>query len=276
MKILVIIVSYKDERNLKECLASLDSCRSLPRTAMRGGNDKDIFDIYVHDNSSNNLGFAGGVNVALRFAQGKLRYDWIWLLNPDCTAEVKGILEDFIGFYGKKFDVWSPVVYDARGEIWFAGGKINRVTGECKHVREYRGNKGNKGDGSIETSWETEWVSGCSMFIKPRVFEKIGFFDEKFFLFYEDVDFCLRARAAGFKIGVAGIGGIGGIGGLGGLGSPRVIHKVSQSVNKLPNKYEIEMKSKFYLLKKHGDCFFPTAHLISKLRYLKHKLVKGI
>ena len=55
-----------------------------------------------------------------------------------------------------------------------------------------------------------------------------------------------------------------------------MIHKVSQSVDKLPNKYEIEMKSKFYLLRKHWKYFYPSAYLISKLRYLKHELVKGV
>jgi len=257
MKILVIIVSYKDEENLRECI---------------GGLKPFGFDVYVHDNSFRNLGFAGGVNAALRLAslaQGKLKYDWIWLLNPDCIVSVKGKLGEFKGIYGSdkgigdvEYDIFSPVVYDTEGKIWFAGGKINVFTGECEHIKisNSKNSKERKGD----RGWDTGWVSGCSMFIKPRVFENIGLFDEKFFLFYEDVDFCLRARQAGFRIGVVELDGL------------RMTHKVSPSVNKLSNKYEIEMKSKFYLLKKHRSYFYPTAHLISRIRYLKHKLVKGV
>jgi hypothetical protein len=251
MKILVIIVSYKDKGNLRECLRSLKSLG---------------LDVYVHDNSRNNLGFAAGVNAALHFAQSKQKYDWVWLLNPDCTVQVKGKLDEFIRVYGNKYDIFSPVVYDEHGKIWFAGGKINKWTGECTHSptinkKQLTLNKIQEKINKYKDikSWGTEWVSGCSMFVKPAVFEKIGFFDERFFLFYEDVDFCLRARSADFRIGTI-------------PDNLRVIHKVSQSVNKLPNKYTVEIKSKFYLLKKHWRYFFPTAYLISKLRYYKHKL----
>lgn len=49
---------------------------------------------------------------------------------------------------------------------------------------------------------ETDYATGSAMLVRREVFDRIGMFDERFFLVWEDVDFCLRARAAGFRIGV--------------------------------------------------------------------------
>lgn len=74
------------------------------------------------------------------------------------------------------------------------GGKINWLLGrtthlECSNVQMFECSK-------------IDYVSGCAMFIKTEVFKKIGLFNEKYFLYFEDVDFCLRARKAGFNLAV--------------------------------------------------------------------------
>ena len=63
-----------------------------------------------------------------------------------------------------------------------------------------------------------DFATGCCMLIKSDVFKKIGFFDEDYFLTYEDVDFCLRAKDAGFKIDY--------------IPSSIIYHKVAQSMGK--------------------------------------------
>ncbi len=254
MKILVIIVNYKDELNLRACLTSLDPDLDICVVDNSGQRTRklevDEFKNVKVISTGKNVGFAAGVNVVLRFARGKLKYDWVWLLNPDCI--VNGGLKEFMENYADKYDIFAPVIYDTKGKIWFAGGKINRWTGECCHKIN-----------------EVDWVSGCSMFISKKVFDAIGFFDEKFFLFYEDVDFCLRAKASGFRVGVIGKDNLEDEEELERL---KVIHNVSQSVKNLKDKYAIEMKSKFYLLKKHGEYFYPTAGLISWMRMVKHRM----
>jgi hypothetical protein len=51
-----------------------------------------------------------------------------------------------------------------------------------------------------ESPYGTEYLSGCGMLIKKDVFKKIGLFDERFFLYYEDADFSVRAKKAGFDL----------------------------------------------------------------------------
>ena len=47
-----------------------------------------------------------------------------------------------------------------------------------------------------------DYISGCAMCVKRKVFEKIGLFDERFFLYFEDADFCTRAKRNGYNITV--------------------------------------------------------------------------
>jgi len=59
------------------------------------------------------------------------------------------------------------------------------------------------GEVIVSSKWrKIDYISGCAMMIRRRVFEKIGLFDERYFLYFEDADFCLRAKKAGFRIAV--------------------------------------------------------------------------
>lgn len=135
-------------------------------------------------NSPNNKGYGSGLNLAIKktFQENP---EAILIVNNDIILEKTTIscLIDFIE--RKKVHIISPKILDSRGKIWFAGGEIdkNRFTA---------GHKAGKLD----------FLSGCCMLIKSEVFKKIGLFDEKFFMYYEDVDFCLRARKVGFKLAI--------------------------------------------------------------------------
>jgi len=92
-------------------------------------------------------------------------------------------------------DIVGPVIKFRRQERWIYdfGGKINWWLGRNKHIENYE---------LRITNYELDYVSGCAMLVWRRVFEKIGLFDERYFLYFEDADFCLRAKKAGFKIAV--------------------------------------------------------------------------
>ena len=157
-----------------------------------------------------NLGFAEGNNAGIKYAleQGA---DYIILLNNDTLVD-ENLVDRLVGVMEKdgKIGILGPKIYFAPGfefhkdrykrdeqgkVIWYAGGKIDWQNVYCSHkgVDEIDKNQ-------YEKEEETDFVSGCCMMIRKEVFEKIGFLDKKYFLYLEDVDFCLRAKKAKFKV----------------------------------------------------------------------------
>jgi len=171
---------------------------------------KDKFPKITFLESPKNLGFAGGNNIGIKKAL-KNKNDFILIINNDTildknllvslvkTAEVKkqsGIIAPKIYFapdHEFHHDRYQP---QERGKVlWYAGGLIDWQNIICSHrgVDEVD-------HGQYDMLSETDFASGCAILIKKEVFKKIGFFDEKYFLYLEDVDFCQRAKEAGFKI----------------------------------------------------------------------------
>jgi len=79
--------------------------------------------------------------------------------------------------------------------IWYAGGIIDWDNILAKHRGIDEVDRG-----QYEETSETPFATGCCMLIRKEVVEKIGLLDEKYFLYFEDVDYSLRAKKAGFKI----------------------------------------------------------------------------
>jgi len=157
-----------------------------------------------------NLGFAEGNNVGIKYAlQNKA--DYICLLNNDTRVDPNFLAELIktaesdknIGMVGGK--IYFEKGYEfhkdkyAKGElgkvIWYAGGIIdwNNVYASHRGVDEVD-------LGQYDTPAQTDFVNGCLMLVKREVFEKIGLFDPRYFLYFEDVDLSIRAKKAGFKL----------------------------------------------------------------------------
>lgn len=136
-----------------------------------------------------NLGFARAVNQGVRQAL-KNGADKVLLVNPD----VKISSQQILNLSKTDVDIVAPILSFSRHsqKIYDFGGKVNWLLGRTNHIETQTPNK---------TQAEViDYVSGACMLIDKRVFEKIGFFDERFFMYFEDVDFCLRAKKAGFKV----------------------------------------------------------------------------
>lgn len=160
--------------------------------------------------SKNNLGYAGGNNFAIKKIL-KYNYDYILLSNNDVLYH-PDFLENLIQVSQKQnLDIVGPKIYFAYGHeyhknryskkelgkvIWSVGGKIdwNNIIGENIGVDEVDNGQFDK----INTN--VDFISGCVMLIKTSVFKEIGLFDEKYFMYLEDADFCARAKNKGFKI----------------------------------------------------------------------------
>lgn len=155
-----------------------------------------------------NLGFTGGNNAGIRYALSR-HADFIWILNNDTFVD-KGVLSMVRTCKDRTVGICGSKIYFAPGHefhldrykegergrvIWFAGGIIdwNNMMASHRGVDETDHGQYNKRE-------DTPFITGCSMLIRSDVFEKIGEFDDRYFLYLEDLDFCIRARRAGFRL----------------------------------------------------------------------------
>lgn len=169
---------------------------------------------YIHLlESSENLGFAGGNNLAIRKASGK----YFFLLNNDTELD-PGFLEPIVELMESNPLIGlasSKLVYYSKPElVQFAGSKgINLYTGRGFAIGHLE-----KDRPAFDGVYRTQLAHGAAMMISRKVVEKIGLMADLFFLYYEETDFCERVKAAGFEIWYCGLS--------------KVYHKESMSVGK--------------------------------------------
>lgn len=147
-----------------------------------------------------NLGFAGGNNTGIRFAleQG---FSHILLLNNDTEVE-----PDFLGEMMRKFQrypeigVVQPLILFLQEpkKIWSAGGKWLPSFGRAVTL----GDRQPRAEYRVQRS-ELDWATGCCMLISREAILKAGLLNEQYFAYFEDVEWSLRFRAAGFRIHLA-------------------------------------------------------------------------
>lgn len=203
MKTFVIILHFGELSTTQACIESLYRVEKtafytvVVNNAKKKISEKDFGNkngLTVINNVTN-VGFAKGVNRGIQYAMSE-KADAIMLVNNDTTFK-QAILPGLLSHVGgKNVGIVAPAIhfYKKSVSLYDMGGKLNSRTGRTSHEEV---------TGIQDTSLRrVEYVSGCCTAIKSAVFEKIGYFDEHFFLYYEDVDFCLRARKAGYTIAV--------------------------------------------------------------------------
>jgi GT2 family glycosyltransferase len=144
-----------------------------------------------------NLGFAEGNNVAIRLALAE-GYRWIMLLNNDTTVAADAIAEllqplvddPTIGISS------GAIVYMGEPEtVWSAGGKIDRATGRVTTDWLDRPLSGLPSD-----SYAVDHVSGCAMVLRAKAIREAGLLDPRFFMYYEETEWCARIAASGYRV----------------------------------------------------------------------------
>lgn len=139
-----------------------------------------------------NLGYAGGNNVGLRRAIN-LRYDVIGVLNNDTIVRpgFLGSITDLIARSASPVVV-SPVIhYLGSDRIWFAGSQLDERRGIYVHAPLTE---------APSAPTESPSLTGCALFAERNVWEKIGLFDESFFLIFEDAEWCQRAKRCSYSL----------------------------------------------------------------------------
>jgi len=207
-RVLVLILTYNGSRYLSDCLSSL----------ARAAGTKGTFEIVVVDNASTddtvalirrdwpgvrvienreNLGFAAGNNVGLRYAIEQ-RFDYVYLLNQD-TVVTPDFLDEAVKVARtdpKAAAVQSKLLlYDDKSKINTIGNEIHFLG--FAYAGGYR-----TPDRELEVR-EITYASGASVLVRVSALEDIGLFDEELFLYQEDVDLGWRLRLGGYRIVLA-------------------------------------------------------------------------
>jgi N-acetylglucosaminyl-diphospho-decaprenol L-rhamnosyltransferase len=188
-KVLVVIVNYNSGSSLTQCVTSVFA-QSVPTEIVVVDNDStdgsyrtvaERFPEVTIRKSSRNLGFGAAVNLAVRENEAES----IVVLNPDIVLKSES-LANLLRTLHDKPGVVGPVLDVIASNRREAGLTINHT-----------------GMPTLQNAGEPPlFVQGCALVTTRTVFEKVGGFDERYFLFVEDVEFCWRALLAGFEVSV--------------------------------------------------------------------------
>jgi len=145
-----------------------------------------------------NLGYAGGNNVGIRYAL-MTEVDYIMLLNNDTV-----VASDFLDFLlqtmecNPRIGIAGPKIYHYHKPniIQSVGGRIGLWTGRHRAIRYNQKDEGQNPDPEREVGY----VSGACLMIRVETVRAIGLLDEEYFMYMEEVDWCFRAHQAGFKV----------------------------------------------------------------------------
>jgi GT2 family glycosyltransferase len=202
----IIVLNWNGLTDTEECLGSLEDLvyRNKAIVVVDNGSEGNDVEIIMESygdrisliRNDNNLGYAAGNNVGIKRALSSFDPDYLLLLNNDTIVD-PGFLGELIalaesdahiGLVGPK-----TYYYDRPDVIQRTTNRIDLYRGKVRFI----GDK--KPDCSrYDRAAETDYVEGSCMLIKREVIEKIGFLDEAFFCYWEDMDYCMRAREAGY------------------------------------------------------------------------------
>jgi len=204
-KVGVIVVTYNSRFYIKKCLESILN------------NNYSNFELLIVDNSSNdktvslirkffkqtsiikndrNLGFGAANNIGIKYLMKK-KCELFLLLNPD-TVSSPNLIKKLVNIFQEKDRIGIAgciITYtNNHKKIWFAGGYFNKLFCFTRH--KYMNDSLKKV--GVE-SRNVDFITGACMMISSTVIEKVGLMPEEYFLYFEDVFFCQKAKEKGFS-----------------------------------------------------------------------------
>lgn len=213
MKVGIVILHYGDISTTARALRSLSSKEKKSQLYLvnnTNNNIDELINLYPHTkliSPGTNLGFAKGVNLGIKNAISD-NCQAILLLNNDLTF-VLGNIDLLSLSLTKGVGIVGGLLHHSHGYDW--GGKFNRYTSTVKHQNFPNAPK---------TNLSVDHAAAAAILISADLIKQIGYFDERFFLYYEDLDFMMRAKKAGYKIVI----------------TPRVVFDHSTSSSTTPTK----------------------------------------
>lgn len=200
----IIIVNYKSQVLIEKCLASIDKFKEDTELEyIIVDNSLDFKNDHLPQikliRNEKNLGFSNAVNKGIRQCHG----DYILLANPDTTVQ-NNVFKKMINVFADNHHagIVGANLISADGQRQACQGKyptyFTRFLTATKLYRLF--NYGIYYKPRYKEATAVDWVSAGFMMIKKEVIDKIGLFDDNFFMYYEDLDFCYRAHLAGYEI----------------------------------------------------------------------------
>ena len=255
-RIAIIIINWNTYQLTFNCLKSLEACNYKNKTIFfvdNGSNDGSGDKIALefpeinYIKNEKNEGFTGANNKALNIIL-KQSFDYVLLLNNDTEVE-----PDFLSLLAasmesdKNLAATQPLILDFpnKNTIWNAGGSFNTFFGLSK--TRY---KGLIYKPKLKIDTFTEWISGCCILVNIGVVKEVGLLDNRFFAYFEDVDWSIRMTNQGYKLGV--------------VPKSIIYHHTSGSTKKnntsnegnlSPYAHYLNVRNHIYLIKKHTSFF---------------------
>ena len=205
----VVVLSWNGRDLTRDTLGSLAACR-LPepwrlRTLVVDNASSDGSPQMVRDEFPDvelvalgeNRRFAGGNNEGVKRAL-ESGADAVMLLNNDVLAD-PGMIEKLLAALAEDphAGAATPLIYFAppTDRIWYAGGRCRPALAHSSHrgIRE-------RDHGQYRSLEETGYLTGCCLLATAEAWRKVGLLDERYFIYAEDADWSLRARAAGYRL----------------------------------------------------------------------------
>ncbi len=213
MKIAVILVNYNGRQYNTACIDSLFAQKNC-------GGEPGEMKIYVVDNASqddsmqiiqerygsdrrvemillnDNYGFSYANNAGIRRAKA-WGADYVLLLNND-TEVREDMLSELLKCAGRHPDsMIAPKIYysDRRDVFWSAGGEVSPLVRKVRHI-----GLDQKEEGQFDQECQIGFATGCCLLLPGTVIDRAGVLDERFFLYYEDTEYCFRLQRMGIAI----------------------------------------------------------------------------
>jgi N-acetylglucosaminyl-diphospho-decaprenol L-rhamnosyltransferase len=220
MRLLIVIVNYRTPALVIDCLRSLadqidGESRVVIADSLSGDDSIERISRAIEQSGWSawaslialqcNAGFAAGNNavIAPALTSNDLP-QYLWLLNPD-TIVRPGAVGELLGFMDShpRVGIAGSQLEDLDGTAQCSAFRFPSLAGEFEQairlgiVSKLLANK-IVAPPVPQAECQIDWVSGASLIVRKKVFDDIGLMDEKYFMYFEEVDFCLAARRAGW------------------------------------------------------------------------------
>ncbi len=196
---LAVVLHWGDSAVTKRCLSSLEA-NKLINILVVNNTGISLGLSYKEIVNDSNLGFSGGMNVGLNYSLEN-GYEKTLILNNDTLVEPNLIssLSEALDANTKMSAIAPTITYLRDPEkIWFGGGKTSNISGRSPHSRLDENIACLPKDGALEI---VDFLTGCCVLFRNEALKDIGLFDQDYFLYWEDDDWCARAKAKDWALG---------------------------------------------------------------------------